>query len=76
MHKFCHFEDCYIERTQANAELRDEEGTLLLNVPNTWSDKQILIALEFANRAYAMGVESGKTLKAGEIRACLGIRSN
>ncbi|AXV99244.1 hypothetical protein CJO80_27215 (plasmid) [Ralstonia solanacearum] len=76
MHKFCHFEDCSIERTCAHAELRDEEGRLLLSVPSTWSDKQIQIALAFANRTYAKGVEFGKDLKSGEVRACLGILNN
>ncbi len=73
MHKFCHFEDCTVAREDARAELRDEEGNLLLSVPDTWTDAQLKTALEMANRTYAKGIELGKVLKAVEIRACLGI---
>ncbi|MGC5887709.1 hypothetical protein [Ralstonia pseudosolanacearum] len=73
MQKFCHFEDCTVERENARAELRDEEGKLLLSVPDSWTDAQIKIAVEFSNRTYALGIEFGKALKAVEIKACLGI---
>jgi len=72
MHKFCHVEGCTVERESGRAELRNEEGKLLLSVPHTWTDAQIKIALEFANRTYAKGIEFGKQLKALEIKACLG----
>ena len=73
MHKFCHVEDCTVERENARVELRNEEGKLLLSVPDTWTDAQIKVALEFANRTYAKGIEFGKQLKAVEIKACLGL---
>ena len=72
MHRFCHVEDCTIERENARAELRNEEGKLLLSVPDTWTDAQITTALEFANRSYAKGIEFGKALKALKIKACIG----
>ncbi|BCN13341.1 hypothetical protein RPSD_52260 (plasmid) [Ralstonia solanacearum] len=73
MHTFCHVEDSTVKRENARAVLRNEEGEILLSVPDTWTDAQIKTALELANRAYAKGVEFGKALKALEIEACLSI---
>lgn len=73
MHTFCHVEDSTVKRENARALLHNEEGEILLSVPDTWTDAQIKTALEFANRAYAKGVEFGKELKALEIKACLSI---
>lgn len=73
MHTLCHVEDCTVERENARAKLRNEEGQLLLSVPDSWTDAQIKIVLAFANRTYANGIEFGKQLKAVEIKACQGI---
>lgn len=78
MDKFLHFEDCYIERVKDSlsgevAKLRDEEGTCVFQFPATWTDEQIKQALEFANEAYAQGIEIGKMRKVAEIRAALAL---
>jgi hypothetical protein len=70
----CHPEDSFIDRPlNNNAQLCDEEGMLLASFPSRWSDEDILIALEFANRAYAQGVEAGQKAKAAEVRSVLNI---
>lgn len=73
MHKFCHFEDCTVAREDARAELRDEEGNLLLSVPDTWTDAQLKDRTGDGQPHLREGIELGKVLKAVEIRACLGI---
>ena len=72
------FSDCYIERTNDGAfkniaQLRDEEGRTIFTVPDEWTDAQIKLALEIANRFYAAGVSVGMQRKANEVRSCLGI---
>jgi hypothetical protein len=53
------------------ATLTDEEGNELWQFPATWSDEQILAALEFANSAYRRGIEYGQRIKAEQVRRAL-----
>ncbi|CAJ0808478.1 MULTISPECIES: hypothetical protein [Ralstonia] len=75
MQKRFHFEDCYIDHDgeKGPAHLRDEEGTVIFTVPAHWTDKQIELALDIANRFYDDGIQEGKRRKADEIRTCLNI---
>lgn len=76
----CHPQDSLINRPldenpgpNAKAHLLNEEGMRLASFPNRWSDEDIIIALDFANRAYAQGVEAGQKAKAAEVRSVLNI---
>lgn len=72
-----HLDDCEILRDYSpephRAVLFTRDGDQLWSVPDTWTDEQIWAALQFANRAYAMGYRSGVHHKMLEIRQALGI---
>lgn len=67
---------CTIDRnndySKGSAVLLDEEGEVLWCFPWEWSDDQVWLALDFANRAYDSGFSSGKFLQQFEIRKALG----
>lgn len=75
--KYCYKEDCHIERGERMGEpvarLFDEEGDQKWTFPGDFTDEHIHDAIEFANKAYALGVEIGKERKAAEMRAVLGV---
>lgn len=76
---YVHPEDTWIDRDGAGinkdmAVLRDEEGAELGRFPGSWTDEQVKIALNFANRIYRKGIEMGKWEKAREIRSALDIK--
>lgn len=78
MESFLHEQDSFVDRVDNGfgtevAKLCDEEGACVFTFPVAWSDEQIRLALQFANKTYQLGVERGQGRKAAEIRACLGI---
>jgi hypothetical protein len=77
MNKYRHREDCFIERNDprypASAVLYDCDGDVVRRFDEDWTDNQISAALEFANHAYHVGFNNGKSEKAREIKSSLGI---
>ena len=75
---YLHPDDAYIDRQVDGAinraVLRDEEGNEVHIFPKDWTDEQIKLALLFANKLYAKGVERGKYLKAYEIRQVIDVK--
>jgi hypothetical protein len=76
MDKYRHPGDCFVQRENdwalgEVAVLMDCDGETVHRFPAAWTDEQIMHALDFANKAYAKGLEFGKWAKAREIRKCL-----
>ena len=49
----------------------DEEGTAIWLFPSDWRDDQVATAMEFAREAFEKGEQSGRLVKASEIRKVL-----
>ena len=87
MDDFAHKDDCTILRgdeakaalhseTNDNAVLVDEEGDIIFQFPNDWTDKQIWHALLFVNAKHHRGIERGFFLAQQKIKRALGIETN
>lgn len=70
-----HADDAGIDRdtAQGYAVLVDPDGNELFSFPAEWTDKQIRLALSFANRAYVHGTQWGEIKKMRELRMALGV---
>ncbi|MDD5305573.1 MAG: hypothetical protein PHS14_20940 [Elusimicrobia bacterium] len=77
--KYCHPVDAWIDREVLDlpeiARLRNTEGDKLFDFPAAWTNDQIMIALDFANKAFERGLALGRADKAFEIRKALGMDS-
>lgn len=83
MNDLAHIEDCEIIRPDSEWEDMARPGLARLcssdddycyfSFPESWTDDQIKIALDFANIAHDVGYKSGKSAKAREIREALGL---
>jgi len=78
--KYCHPTDAKIiederEFTKGEKLLYNCDGDILFAFPGPgeWADEQIMMALDFANEAFAAGVRYGRTEKAYEVRKALGM---
>ena len=70
-----HPDDCEVQRNQTDypdrAVLINCDGDVIFNVPENWTDEQIISALRFANTTHHKGYEIGRMEKAQEIRKAI-----
>lgn len=71
--KLLHREDAQVIRRDGFAILFDCDGNSVHCFADSWTDEQIMTALDFANKAFDMGIERGKMEKVNEIRSALGL---
>lgn len=70
----CAKEDVFIDRSQKHrVVLMDNDGAFSRPFPSSWSDENILLALEFANQAYEIGRAVGVWEAQTAMRTALGI---
>jgi hypothetical protein len=76
-HYLAHISDCEIVRSFKGREgvvaVVDCDGDVVFSVSNQWTDEQILIAFNIANKSYSEGFKAGENNKAYEIKKVLGI---
>ena len=68
-----HRKDIHIERQPDETHVYDGEGERITTVNSSWSDDDIFYMLEFANKAFALGVEIGEERKMREAAKALGL---
>lgn len=74
--RLCPMNELLIDRHpgfRPNVGLFGEEQEPLGQLPFEWSDEDIRIAVQFANKAYSKGYEEGAMDKACDIRKVLGL---
>ena len=77
---YLHKEDATLGRrmegnTPEYVELYDCDGNKLYTFPGAMTNEQIMVAIDFANKIYSIGVETGKKQKLCQIQSALGIEA-
>lgn len=73
MKKRYYKDDIYIENTEKEVKVYDGDGELIDTLNKSWSEEKIMYMIEFANKAFSLGVEIGEATKERQIAGALGM---